>query len=175
MPAIVWALTALALGGVIILGAGDMTAFRGLSLGIAASALLAVPLYMQMVTDKPVGEWVQPRYLLPLLFSATIVLAVRPGATSSLQGSRIVVLSLLAATAHTWALHRVIRRSVTGVDDGSLGLNAGSEWWWDVPLNPMTVWVVGSASYAVLLAALAWRLWQSDDAQQSNPASGPTS
>ena len=60
---------------------------------------------------------------------------------------QIVVLSALAATAHSWALHTVIRRSVTGVDADWLSLSERAEWWWDLPLWAATA---GSAVSVVL-------------------------
>ena len=46
------------------------------------------------------------------------------------------------------ALEANIRRYVTGIDAPGLNLDAGREWWWNLPFGPNLVWMVGSVAFA---------------------------
>ena len=52
------------------------------------------------------------------------------------------------------ALHLNIRRYVTGVDVTAVNLDVGAEWWWDGPVGPSAVWLLGSLAYTLLVALL---------------------
>jgi hypothetical protein len=58
------------------------------------------------------------------------------------------------AVANSRALHSTLRRYITGVDEQSFNLNARIEWWWSIPVQPMTVWFVGSTAFGLLLFGL---------------------
>lgn len=163
MPAVTWGSMALVLGGLVLWGVADMTRYRGLALGLAAIGLVLVPMYMLLSLGAPVGYWVQPRYLLPLLLTTGLLLAVRPERRATpIQLSQVIVLGGLAVLAHTWALHRRIRRSVTGIDEDGLDLGQGAEWWWEVAVGPNIVWAVGSLAFLSLVAGLIWRIWEAE-------------
>jgi hypothetical protein len=50
--------------------------------------------------------------------------------------------------ANAIALHVNMRRYLTGVDMGGWNLDNSAEWWWQIPVTPATVWVVGSVAFA---------------------------
>jgi hypothetical protein len=152
MPSMVWGLMALVLGGLLILGIAGIRRGRALAVGLLSAALVLVPLFLLRQTGASVGQSVQPRYLLPLVVTLAVTLAVGGRGSTRLQW---MVLAVFAAAANSVALHTTLRRYLTGSDVASWNLNRGAEWWWDMSLNPMTVWLLGSAGFALLVLWLA--------------------
>lgn len=152
MPALVWGSMALVIGAVTTLGVANLTRGRTVALLLAAAAMVVVPLYMQLAKGVPVGNWVQPRYLLPLVMTFGVLLAVRPGLDSRPHAGQFAVPTAIAVVAHSVALHTTLRRSVTGLDVSSWPLSPTAEWWWHAPIGPDALWVIGSFAFAVLAA-----------------------
>lgn len=164
MPAITWGLMALTFGAIVSLGVSGRSPFRSLSLLAAATAMVVIPVYLQLSVDEPVGVWVQPRYLLPLVLTLGVILALKPAEARPITVTQVALVSLLVITAHTWALHRTIRRSVTGVDVEDFDLSGAAEWWWNTSIGPNLVWATGSAAFAVLLIVLGVMVLRSQSA-----------
>lgn len=153
MPAVVW------LGGIACFIGVGFAAARHLDrrklvvLVLGVLALWLLPTVVLVAAEASVGENMQPRYLLPLIVLFAGVLMYAPP-TQRIQFSRVQV-AMVAATlsvTNLIALHLNIRRYVTGFDDLGANLDAGIEWWWDIPFSPMFVWIIGSAAFAGLLA-----------------------
>ena len=92
--------------------------------------------------------------MLPLLpVVAGTALLARPGGPSiNLRRAQLLVVVVAVAIAHGAALHRTIRRYVTGIDEGGPDLGDGAEWWWaDVP-GPMAIWALGAFAFALAAA-----------------------
>lgn len=158
LPALAWGSAALVLGGVVLAGVAEMSRYRAVALGVAALALVLAPSFMHLSVGYPVGAWVQPRYLLPLVMTTAVLLAVRPRGRSHLQAAQVVVLSGLAVVGHAWALHRTIRRSVTGIDSDGGSLSAGAEWWWDMAMGPDAIWIIGAVAYLLIVAFAGYQV-----------------
>lgn len=120
--------------------------------------LWGMPTLVLVLAGEEVGSNVQPRYLLPLVvLFAAVLFWVPSGAPLSLaRVHRIVIASVLAA-AHAIALHLNIARYTRGFDDLGVNLDAGIEWWWNIPLTPLAVWIAGSLAYAALVGLLLLR------------------
>lgn len=158
MPRSVWVIMIGVLFAAIVWGLRLMTMRKGIVLVLAFGAFTVIPLYVLYSMGVTVGEWVQPRYLLPLLL--ILVTATLFGfAKDNLGLSRLQAVLVLGgvAAANSLAMHNNMRRYITGLDDSSFNLNAGIEWWWNIPVSPMVVWFAGSAAFALMLACL-W-LW----------------
>ena len=156
MPALVWGSVALALGAIFGFGVGGLGPRRALAAALTALVALLLPLVMLEEVGYSVGEWVQPRYLLPVVMIMLGILARKgddPGEGPNRR--QALWIAVLAATANALALHILMRRYITGVDVTSFNLNAGKEWWWDVAVEPMTTWMVGSVSFALLAGIVA--------------------
>lgn len=156
MPAAVWVGSFGIFVATLTLGTHHLGLRRGLAFGIVAAAVWLVPAYIQYVSGTPVGSNVQPRYILPLIAMLAVTATLRVegdafGLTPAQRWFGVVVLSL----ANSTALWVNLRRYVTGLDVGSPNLDAGIEWWWDGPLSPMGVWVLGSVAFGAGLALLS--------------------
>lgn len=118
--------------------------------------LWLLPVYVLQQGGDTLGEAVQPRYLLPLiiLFMGLVLLA-RPGGPLSFSRPQLVLVSGALILVNFIALHFNLRRYLTGVDQQGANLDAGYEWWWDITISPMFVWIAGAAAYAALVVILA--------------------
>ncbi len=125
---------------------------------LALLALTFMPLYVLYGKSLRVGEWVQPRYLLPL-FIIFVCVALFGFAKDHLGVNRLQASVVFAAVgfANSLAMRNNMRRYTTGIDEGGFNLNANIEWWWNIPFSPMLVWFAGSAAFALMLVGL-W-LW----------------
>ena len=162
MPALVGTLMLLAFGGALVIGLGMATREKWLALAVVAGTLVALPL---LVLSS--GQNVQPRYVLPLLpILMGTALITRP-VDLPVRFGRFHALLLVVAVvvAHCAALHRNIRRYVTGVDVGGADLGASVEWWWSRGPGPMATWLLGSIAFAVV-AACVYRLLVAGEAKR---------
>ncbi len=156
MPSLVWGSIALAAGAILAMGIGGLRSRRALALGLVAAVGVVLPLLMLKASNASVGQLLQPRYLLPLVFLGVGLLAEsEPGGRQDPNRQQALWLAALGAVAHALALHTLMRRYISGLDIGGLNLNASREWWWDVPIQPMTVWFVGSVTFTGLVVILA--------------------
>jgi hypothetical protein len=142
-------------GGVVVLGVGVLSGEKALALGVVAGAIVVVPMVVLAS-----GQNVQPRYILPLLpvLAGTALLTPRGGQGLVIQRAQVIVIVLAVVTAHGAALHRNIRRYVTGVDEGGPDLGQAVEWWWGwawAP-GPMATWALGASAFAVVAGCGAW-------------------
>lgn len=160
MPTIVSGYVAAGVITVLLVGMRDMNAPRGLALAVGGAAGVLLPLYMLQSLGFPVGIWVQPRYLLPIVFALGVLLAVRPGRDTGVPLFALWAACAPVAVANSIALHQTLRRSITGTDVSGWNLNEGIEWWWPSSVSPMLVWTVGSLAYAVVLTAIGARIWR---------------
>ena len=159
MPPVVWVSMWGVLAAVVFGGLDRMTWRRALALLAVAGAVVVVPAYLQFLSGAPVGAFIQPRYILPLLVLLAVTALLRTdGAAFRLAPAQRWLLVAVVAGANLVALHRNIRRYVTGLDVESFDLDAGIEWWWGIPLSPMATWLLGSAAFAAGLVLVTAEL-----------------
>lgn len=154
MPAIVTYGGVACFVAVVFGGLRAMSWRKAAIVGITGLTLWLLPAWVLFRGNDPVGQQVQPRYLLPLIvmFAGMAVLAIgeRRLRLTLLQRSLIVgTLSIVQFVA----LYVNLRRYVQGVGNGGWNLDAGG-WWWDVPFSPMFLLMVGSVAFG----ALSWIL-----------------
>ncbi|MBO1750938.1 DUF2142 domain-containing protein [Actinotalea sp. BY-33] len=156
MPTLVVPLTVGAAAAAVVIGLGKVQLRRGLALLGIGLAAWVVPAYVQYLSGQPVGAYVQPRYVYPLVILFVIIAVLRVGrgeAGGTWTRTQRILLALALGAANAGALHANLRRYVTGVDVGGLNLDSTIEWWWSLPISPMGLWALGSAAFlgAVLL------------------------
>jgi len=129
---------------------------KSVALATVGLALIAVPVVVLTRGGDLVGEEVQPRYLLPLivLLAGLLLLDAGDRFVKFSRGQVILVTATLAVVQFV-ALHVTMRRYITGTGRQGFNLDAGVEWWWNLPISPMSVLIIGSAAYAALLVILA--------------------
>ena len=114
-----------------------------------------------------VGQFVQPRYLLPLMGLLVATALFRTSMSDGLLLSRgqmwFAGFGLFAA--NSISLHTNLRRYLTGLDGSQINLDRDIEWWWvDASSNglglwfsPNFVWIFGTFTFALFLISL-WKL-----------------
>ena len=158
LPAAVGVIMLLAVGFVIAIGLRMMWRAKAIVLALLFALLWLIPVVFLQDVGEQVGDWVQPRYLLPLiLVFLGIALLSRDGREPLASRGQWIALAVAVSVAQALALHRILRRYVTGVDVPFWNLDSGVEWWWSSFLTPMSVWALGSAAFAAL-AVLGLRL-----------------
>lgn len=171
VPVAVWVLMIGVLVAMIFWGLRVMGWRKGTVLILALLALTAMPLYILQGKGLRVGEWVQPRYLLPLLV-IFVGVALFGFARDHLGITRLQASVVFAgvALANSLSLHNNMRRYITGLGDAGFNLNANIEWWWAMPVQPMTVWFLGSAAFALMLLGLFLHLYPRGERPQPSLA-----
>lgn len=174
MPDLVSAATVAAFVGVGFVGLGRMWGRKAVVIAAIAVVLVVLPVFILQRGGDVVGTQVQARYLLPLivLLAGMVMLtsATRPIVLTLAQ--RVTVIVGLSA-AHFVALHVNIRRYVTGIDASGPNLDAAVEWWWNGPVGPNAVWLLGSLAYTLLVAVLVTHISRSADSRATTPGTTP--
>jgi len=117
--------------------------------------LVVLPLRVLQIDHMHIGDWFQPRYILPLLYLLIgfgAVFAKKIELPKDLQ--LIAVLSL--TFAHSLCLHACIRRYMSDYtsDFGAdyFLLNHHILWWSNFGPSPIFIWALGSVSFGVFAA-----------------------
>ncbi len=157
MPPIVWVAMFGLFATAVVTGLRGVRRGQAVALAVVALAAWLIPAYIQYLSGVPVGMFVQPRYIHPLL----VILAVVALCRLTGEGIRVSPaqrwLAVLAVSgANALALHLNIGRYVAGTDAAGLNLGATREWWWQgAAPGPMAVWLLGSAALAGALVLLS--------------------
>ncbi|WP_337005905.1 MULTISPECIES: DUF2142 domain-containing protein [unclassified Microbacterium] len=160
MPALVWVTTVAIAAGVTFWGFKKGSPRKWLALTGVAAGLVVVPMYILVREGVLVGAGVQPRYVYPMMiiFLGVALVGLRR-ANLSLSRVQLTVVVAGLSMANSLALHINLRRYITGLDGTGVNLDRDAEWWWNTPISPMTVWIVGSLAFAIALSVFAWMAW----------------
>jgi hypothetical protein len=153
MPAIVWVGALGVFAAMVFTGIRSMSWRKAAALGVVTAALVLVPVWVLIQSRVIVGSEVQPRYILPLMVMLGGVALVQvAGRRIEITTSQSWVAGGVLIVANAAALHTNIRRYISGLDVADWNLNHHVEWWWDIPLSPMVIWVIGSVAFAGAVA-----------------------
>ena len=152
LPQIVWIPMIMVATSVVTIGLRGADSLRSRCVGLLVLALAAIPLYVLLAGSNLVGENVQARYLVPLLavIAGTALLPDADGRWQGFGRTHLIVLASAISVANAAALHTNMRRYITGTDGDWFNLDRWREWWWPHAATPMTVWAIGSVSFAVV-------------------------
>jgi hypothetical protein len=155
MPITVWGSVLLVVIGLAFWGLGRMTWRKAVVVGIAALALIVVPLYILMREHINVGTGVQSRYIYPLLILVVALCLYGLNRFDlGLNRVQLVLAGALLVLANTIALYVQIHRYTTGSNEKALNLNTNVAWWWPIPIHPMQMWILASVLFAVAVAGV---------------------
>jgi hypothetical protein len=160
MPSIVYFCAMFAFSGILFSGFAYLNFKKSISLLLVTAALVILPLRILALGKNFVGENVQPRYFLPLLFLLIGLAIFSPTNTNAFYFSKaqVILTIFLISTAQAFALHFAIRRYITGSDVVDWNLNKNIEWWWSFMPSPMTSWAIGSLGFAIAVSVGLWQL-----------------
>ena len=158
MPSIVYFFTMFTFIGILFRGIFETNLWKSFSILLLIVILFFLPLRILALGKNYVGENVQPRYFLPLLFLlvafSMISLDNKPIISFNIPQLSLIFVS--STISHAFALHFTLRRYITGSDVVDWNLNKNIEWWWDFMPSPLTSWVLGVVgfSFAILIGIL---------------------
>ena len=124
-----------------------------------ASFIYLIPLFVIYKSRLQVGEWYQPRYILPL-FIPLIFLCILDLVNNQKFTKRfIAIVGSIATLIYLIALHTTIRRYTFGLNDFAINLDNDYEWWWKSTyiISPMFVILLGLSSFTYILVFLYLR------------------
>jgi hypothetical protein len=167
MPSSVWALTFGIYCALLFVAIKYFSLRQSIAFALVFISLIAVPMLALHASGLVVGQFVQPRYLMPLLGLLLAVALYRESKLSGLNLSRgqVWLIGFGLTIANSISLHTNLRRYLTGLDGSQINLNRDIEWWWfQAPadggwfiLSPNSLWIFGTLAFAVFLLAI-WKL-----------------
>lgn len=149
MPGLVWVTSA---GIFVLLVALASTRMSRRRLFVASgiiAILYFLPLYVLQRGLNHVGEQVQPRYILPLIIIlAGVIFLSLDKAPTAFRTFHVWIAITGLFVANSLALYVNTKRYVSGLDNGSgFSLDANIEWWWAIPIGPMSMWFIGTLGF----------------------------
>jgi hypothetical protein len=115
-----------------------------------------------------VGEWVQPRYILPI-FYGLVMLSILINLKNAKNLSELIPLIFLSFVAYSFALFTTLRRYTTGLATFDWDLINDESWWWNlkgIP-QPIFIFTISITCYLVLWVYV-YRQINKDKKQLSN-------
>ena len=97
-----------------------------------------VPFFVLLRSNLRVGEWLQPRYILPIfyvLIGLSLIVIFRTFHAKSL----LIIINFvffLSSITFIFALHTFYRRYVEGSDNFNLFFKETNSWWWEFSIFP---------------------------------------
>jgi hypothetical protein len=165
MPGVVWVGIWGIYAATLYVAVAGASRRRSAMVAFVATATLLIPAYVQYQTAPLVGQYVQPRYVLPLLILLAITALVRlDGPAFRLtRGQRWIIVTTLTIT-NAVAVYMNVRRYVTGIESKSWNLDRAAQWWWNLPITPLTVCFVTAIAFGAGAFLLTTELTTEADA-----------
>lgn len=170
MWAIVWVFGVMVFGASLVIGIGVLSMRKLIVFLVVAVVTIALPVTILVRSNALVGEFVQPRYILPVLLMLVAIAVIPLRERVRLTVAQAVLLAGAVCIAQAAALHAELRRYVVGTDTPSLNLDANIEWWWGVPWSPNATWLVGTLAFTTVVALLTWWFLRADRAPRQATA-----
>ena len=151
-PAIVPILMALGIVCYVAVTKRWLSTIAKVSIVTGAALLFVLPFKFSLGTaGGGVSRYILAIYLVVL---ATLGASAVQNSRGAFRFSKSAVLTIATSVsiAQSMALHRSLRRYVTGTNVVGWDLNKGAEWWWTYGPSPMSVWILGTVSFAVALS-----------------------
>ena len=115
----------------------------------------AIPFFVLNRSNLRVGEWVQPRYILPIFYGIvmlSLLIIIRNINKQNMY--TIIAISMFMTIAYTFAFYTTLRRYTIGLSAYDFNLVKESSWWWSftyIP-SPLLVFLISITSYFMLFA-----------------------
>ena len=126
---------------------------EAISLLLLGIFLVLIPSFVLVQSKLRVGEWLQPRYILPIFYVIIGLSLIVIFKSLNLQ-SLVVILNLvsfISTLTFAFALHTLYRRYTVGLDQFNLILTDKDSWWWNQPLyaKPILLYVTTVIVYLI--------------------------
>ena len=118
--------------------------------------IIAIPLIILQLRGSLAIYFLQPRYLLPLLIVFIGILIINFDKFKYLNF--LIYFNIFALSfANSISLHTNIKRYTIGLDSKN-NFYELVEWWWDIPISPFFVWMVGTLFLPILMYLVLLKL-----------------
>lgn len=171
MPIFVWSSISLLVAGLI--GIALVTGSKPIIIQfvILLAGAVLISLFILQRNLIYAGQQLQPRYIAPLFLASIAILFANTNWITiekfQLQFFKVTIV-LVVASAHSIALWTLLRRYTSGTDVGEFDLTWQQEWWWNLPISPNQVWLVGTLSFGSALYIALSVLLQKQNAVHAN-------
>jgi hypothetical protein len=120
--------------------------------------IFLIPLFVLTRSNLRVGEWVQPRYILPI-FYGLIMLAILIILNNSnlVNKYSLIIMGVFTNIAYSFAIYTTLRRYTVGLSQFDFNLASDNSWWWDFGLipSPFIIFLISILSYLMLSVFMA--------------------
>jgi len=129
-----------------------------LILSIFAISICSIILSLLYKSDALVGAIVQSRYVLPIIIPLVGLYFSGSAVVNKISESKTLknMTATLLIVSYVVALHTTIRRYVTGDGVVNWNLDSSRKWWWDGVPPPMTMLLLGSIAYAIVVGTVVY-------------------
>ena len=116
--------------------------------------IIFLPILFVLVQSKlRVGEWLQPRYILPIFYvivGLSLIVIFKSINVASL-GVVVNILSLFSSLSFIFGLHTLYRRYTVGLDQFNLFFHDNNSWWWNQSLytRPVLFYLIAVTAYLI--------------------------
>ena len=161
MPAITFVVSFVTVLSIIFIALRKIDISELISFALLSFFVFIVPLLVLIRSNLRVGEWLQPRYILPIFYVllALSLLVVFKALTTRKLMIFINFIFLMSTITFMTALHTVYRRYTVGLDNYSLLFIEPNSWWWDfnhLP-SPIIVYI-----FTVFIFIIFWLFLRKD-------------
>ena len=161
MPAITFVVSFATVLSIIFIALRKIDISELISFALLSFFVFIVPLLVLIRSNLRVGEWLQPRYILPIFYVllALSLLVVFKALTTRKLMIFINFIFLMSTITFMTALHTVYRRYTVGLDNYSLLFIEPNSWWWDfnhLP-SPIIVYI-----FTVFIFIMFWLFVRKD-------------
>lgn len=158
MPPIVWVLSTGIYFAAVLIGLGRSWRRKSIVLSLVFAILCLFPYYLLIQSNAVVGDYIQPRYILPIMILlAGFALLGRPNESFVLTSGQRLVISTAIFLSYTFALHTNMQRYISGADKPGWNLNDNLQWWWPAAPSPMVIWIFGVLAFGMFLIIINLR------------------
>jgi hypothetical protein len=130
----------------------------------------AIPFFVLIRSNLRVGEWVQPRYILPIFYGIIMLsLLILLRNINKQNINTLIVTSMLMTIAYAFAFYTTLRRYTTGLATFDWNLINDESWWWSLKWipQPIIIFTISITCYLVLWVYV-YRQINKDKKQLSN-------
>lgn len=138
---------------------------------ILVSVIIIFSLYN---SNLRVGEWLQPRYFLPLFYPIIFITIFNLFQFSYANFKIIIkIIMPLQIFVYSFSHFELLKRYTHGADYFHFNLNNGTKWWWEPEIriiSPMAVLVLSIVCFTMLLGLVYHNLFIKNFTQESKNA-----
>ena len=115
--------------------------------------IFLIPLFVLTRSNLRVGEWVQPRYILPIFYGVVMIsIFIILNNSNIVNKYSLIIMGFLTNVAYSFAIYTTLRRYTVGLSQYDFNLASDNSWWWDFKLipSPFIVFLISILSYLML-------------------------